>query len=253
MILFRYLSRSPRLASMKSLLNLPAYCFSGKGGRAIPGKRRDSKVWSITKCEKRLWTDILTRSSFGPVTDVGEGEWMSSGSGISTQSDVTVGEFGVGKIEVTVYMVYAPDRPDVLFDGECTRTSKTGALARHTGPAGPVSIKCLSASPSPRRLEDLRSSSTASNCEAVVSSFLCDVKVEASSGNGSGVGLPLSRNASAPLVTKVENLFNDLPPRRLWRKLGNINHSPVFCGMMGGSEDCGREMVGGSATAWFRW
>lgn len=39
----------------------------------MPGRRRESKVCSITKCEKRLWTDILTDSSLDPVTDKGDG------------------------------------------------------------------------------------------------------------------------------------------------------------------------------------
>lgn len=150
------------------------------------------------------------------------------------------------------------EKPDVLFDGECTRTLKAGVLARHTGPADPVSMKCRSANPNPRRLEFLRSSSIASNCEAVVSSFPCNVEVDANaSGGGSPIGLPLSRNDSAPLVTKVENLFNDLPPRRLWRKLGKVNHSPVFCGMIDGSEICDwddrRDPFSSSAAVVFNW
>lgn len=50
----RYRSRSPRLASTKSSLKRPAYCFSGSGGSAIPGNRRINAVCSTTKCEKRL-------------------------------------------------------------------------------------------------------------------------------------------------------------------------------------------------------
>ena len=55
--------------------------------------------------------------------------------------------------------------------------------------------------------------------------------------------LPLRTHASAPLVTKLENLLRLFPPKRLCRKLGKaLRHSPVFCGTMGrvgGSEDVG--------------
>jgi hypothetical protein len=51
-----YLSRSPLRASTKSALNRPAYCFSGSGGSAIPGRRLLSAVCNTTKWENRLWT-----------------------------------------------------------------------------------------------------------------------------------------------------------------------------------------------------
>ena len=72
-------------------------------------------------------------------------------------------------MEVTLYIVYAPESPDVLLDGECTSTPKAGVLACHVGPA---SIRCLSASPRPNKLSLVRSSSDLSNKEAELSSFL---------------------------------------------------------------------------------
>jgi len=116
-------------------------------------------------------------------------------------------------------------------------------LERHAGPADPVSIKCLSASPKPRRLSFVRSSSAASNCDAEVSSFKCpEVDAEINglvSVTTEDSGLPFRRNASAPLVTKLENLLIDFPPSKLCRKLGNAgSHSPVFWGIITGSELC---------------
>ena len=54
-----YLSSSPRLASTNDSLNRPAYCFSGRGGNAIPGKRRFRALCRNTKCEKRRWTVMI--------------------------------------------------------------------------------------------------------------------------------------------------------------------------------------------------
>jgi hypothetical protein len=49
------------------------------------------------------------------------------------------------------YIVYDGESRDVRFEGECTNTLKDDSiLARRTGPDGPVSIKCSSASPNPR-------------------------------------------------------------------------------------------------------
>lgn len=120
----------------------------------------------------------------------------------------------------------APERVDVLFDGECTNTRNGGILGFQ---AGPASTKCLSASPKPKRLNRLFSSSS---IESVEISFSWP-------DPGGGViavsaALPLSTHSSAPLVTKLENLLRLLPPRRLCLKLGKaLRHSPVFCGTMG--------------------
>lgn len=136
-------------------------------------------------------------------------------------------------------MVYAPVIPDVLLEGEWTNILNAGVLACHRGPAGPASTRCLSASPKPRMLIAVRSSSTASAIDAEVSSLECpDVVPKFIALGGGGAAVPLSTNASAPLVTKLENRFRDFPPRRLWRKLGKAgSHSPVFCGMRAGSDD----------------
>lgn len=116
---------------------------------------------------------------------------------------------------MTLYIVYGGESGDDLFEGECTNTVNVGILARQTGPDGPVSMKCLSASPNPKRFNLLRSSSTVSNCEAVVSSFGCVEPDDATSSNPSGMGFLFRIKASAPLVTKFENRLSDLPPRRL--------------------------------------
>ena len=64
--------------------------------------------------------------------------------------------------------MYDGESKDVRLEGECTNTLKDGILARQTGPDGPVSMKCLSASPNPRRF-NLLQQTVASNCDVVVS------------------------------------------------------------------------------------
>lgn len=52
-----------------------------------------------------------------------------------------------------------------------------------------------------------------------------------------GAGPPRKINASAPLVTNLENRFRLRPPRKLRRPARCScarNHSPVFCGTSGG-------------------
>ena len=120
-------------------------------------------------------------------------------------------------VVVTVYMVYAPVMVEVRFEGEWTRTRNGGTLVRQDGPA---STKCRSASTRlPRKLSRFASSSSTSLGRR------CGCEVDASSE------VPWRTNSSAPLVTKLENLFKLLPPSRLRRKLGN--HSPVVCGTIG--------------------
>ena len=128
-----YRSRSPRLASTNSLLNLPAYCFSGSGGSAIPGRRRVSAVCKITKWENRRWT--VTR-----VGDRGKSELCSP----SKASDGSV-----WNRDVTLYVVNDPESVELHFVGECTRTRNGGNFVFQ---AGPASTKCLSASPIPSLL-----------------------------------------------------------------------------------------------------
>lgn len=177
-----YLSKSPRRASTKSSLKRPAYCFSGSGGSAMPGRRRVNAVCRTTKCEKRRYT----------VMRIGEGGGPSSSSATSGLNS-----------EVMEYMVYAPESIDVLFDGECTRMRNGGTLGFH---AGPASTKCLSASLSP----------LSSTTELVLDCLSCP-GVDGSSLSSA----PCSTNSSAPLVTKLENLLSCFPPSKLLRKLGN--------------------------------
>lgn len=76
------------------------------------------------------------------VVGVGDDGWRSSGSGTWTQS---VDEMD-GKTEVTLYIVYAPERTEDLLEGECTSTLKGGVLALHEGPASTLWQSALSSS-----------------------------------------------------------------------------------------------------------
>lgn len=203
-----YRSRSPLRASTKSSLNRPAYCFSGSGGSAIPGNNRVNAVCRATKCENRLWT-VIRMGSGGSASG-------SSPDSVSDASDEDRECESAPKTEVTAYIVYAPDSVDVRLFGECTRTRNGGTFARHEGPA---STKCRSASARcPSTLSRLTSSSSWVGSRG---GWVPDESTEP----------PWRTNSSAPVVTKLENLFRLLPRSRLRRKLGN--HSPVVCGMSG--------------------
>ena len=62
----------------------------------------------------------------------------------------------------------------------------------------------------------------------------------------SKAGLPESMNASAPLVTKLENLLIDLPPSRLWN---GPRHSPVFWMMSLDGEELLRGVIDPSSAS----
>jgi hypothetical protein len=127
----RYRSSSMRRASTKSLENRPAYCFSGSGGRARPGRDRKRAVCNATKWENLR--DTVTRTSVsGPwwtVTVDPDRECPPRGLSSSVSAS------GSGwKSEVTLYTMYAGANPELTLVGECTSTLNGGTLAFHAGP-----------------------------------------------------------------------------------------------------------------------
>lgn len=121
-------------------------------------------------------------------------------------------------------MVYGPDIAEVHFAGEWTSTRKDGTFGFQAIPR----TKCSSVSLA-LALSKCTSESDAS--DDVLETLPCPAP--STSGASSSSVDPRRTHSSAPLVTKLENLFNLRPPSRLLRKLGN--HSPVLCGTSAGS------------------